>query len=144
VDHAPARSALRIVVLSTRLSESRRAAFRALTRDLGEPRFVGPAEPVPDAAEWDAVVVDGRQPARPLEALAAMRAAVERGAALVAVGGAPGERDGFWADLLGGRRAGATARRVRGSPRRLHISDRVTRESAVDGSSRSCRDRPAR
>ena len=64
--------------------------------------LVGPAEPVPDAAEWDAVVppTAASRPGR-FEALAAMRAAVERGAALVAAGGAPGERDGFWADLLG-------------------------------------------
>ena len=67
---------MRIFVLSPRLTESRRAAFRALTRELGDPRFVVPGEPPPDVAECDAIVVDGPQPAQPLEFLGAIRAAV--------------------------------------------------------------------
>ena len=132
MDHG--RGPLRIVVLSARLSESRRAAFRALTRDLGEPCFVAPGEPLPDLAGSDAIVVDGRQPAQPVEFLAAMRAAVEGGAALVALGGAPAERDGFWADLLGvvaGPEPPAGEYFARVTEAHSHISDRVTREFAV-------------
>ena len=36
---------MRILVLSPRLTENRRAAFRALAQELGELRFVGPGEP---------------------------------------------------------------------------------------------------
>ena len=50
---------MRILVLSPRLTESRRAAFRALTEGLGELRFLGPGEPAPDIGESDAIVVDG-------------------------------------------------------------------------------------
>ncbi len=77
---------MRILVLSPRLTESRRAAFRALTQGLGELHFLVPGEPTPDVGETDAIVVDGPQPAQPLAFLGAIRAAVERGAALVAVG----------------------------------------------------------
>src|SRR5215471_14983716 len=92
---------MHILVLSARLTENRRAAFRALTRELGEPRFAASGGPPPDVSECDAIVVDGPQPAQPRQLLAALRATVERGAALVAIGAAPVERDGFWADLLG-------------------------------------------
>jgi hypothetical protein len=80
---------MHILVLSPRLTESRRAAFRALTRELGEPRFAASGGPPPDVSECDAIVVDGPQPAQPRQFLAAIRAAVERGVALVAIGGAP-------------------------------------------------------
>src|SRR5436305_567152 len=76
-----------ILVLSPRLTESRRAAFRALVRELGEPRFVASGGPPPDVSECDAIVVDGPQPAQPSQSLAAIRAAVERGAALGPLGG---------------------------------------------------------
>src|SRR4029453_18506519 len=89
-----------ILVLSPRLTESRRATLRALTEGLGELHFAG-AGSVPDVGENDAIIVDGPQPARPLAFLGAVRSAVERGAALLAIGAAPAERDGFWADLLG-------------------------------------------
>jgi len=132
VSHTP--GALRVLVLSARLTDSRRAALRALTRDLGEPRFAGPGEPGPDLAECAAILVDGRQPARPLEFLAALRAAVEGGAALVSLGGAPSERDGFWADLLGvvaGPEPPPGEYFARVTEAHSHISDRVTREFAV-------------
>src|SRR3989442_1116917 len=77
-----------ILVLSPRLTESRRAAFRALARELGELRFVASGEPPPELSDCAAIVVDGPQPARPLQFLAAIRTAVERGAALVAIGAA--------------------------------------------------------
>ena len=86
---------MRILLLSPRLTESRRAAFHALTQGLGELHFLASGEPAPDVAETDAIVVDGPQPARSMSALAALRAAVERGAALVAIGGVPTERDGL-------------------------------------------------
>src|SRR4029450_8561145 len=91
---------MRILVLSPRLTESRRATLRALTEGLGELHFAG-AGSVPDVGENDAIIVDGPQPARPLAFLGAVRSAVERGAALLAIGAAPAERDGFWAELLG-------------------------------------------
>ena len=70
-----------ILVLSSRLTENRRAALRALTPELGELRFVAPGEPLPDVSECDAIVVDGSQPALPMQFLASLRARVERGAA---------------------------------------------------------------
>src|SRR5213593_3915461 len=125
---------MHILVLSPRLTESRRAAFRALTRELGEPRFVASGGPPPDVSECDAIVVDGPQPAQPREHLAAIRAAVERGAPLVAIGGAPVDRDGFWADLLGavaGPEPPPGEYYARVTEAHSHISDRVTREFAV-------------
>jgi Trehalose utilisation len=123
-----------ILVLSSRLTETRRAAFRALTRELGEPRFVGPGEALPEIGEAEAIVVDGPQPARPLAFLAGLRAAVERGVPLVAVGCAPTERDSFWADLLGaiaGPEPPPGEYYARVTEAHSHISARVTREFAV-------------
>lgn len=125
---------MRILVLSARLTDSRGAAFRSLGQGLGDLVFVGPGEPLPEIGEHDAIVVDGPQPARSLESLAALRAAVERGASLVAIGGAPAERDGFWADLLGviaGPEPPAGEYYARVTAAHSHISDRVTREFAV-------------
>src|SRR2546425_7735968 len=125
---------MHILVLSPRLTESRRAAFRALTGELGEPRFVVPGEPPPEVAECEAIVVDGPQPAQPRQFLGAIRAAVERGAALVAIGAAPAERDGFWADLLGviaGPEPPPGEYYARVTDAHSHISARVPREFAV-------------
>ena len=125
---------MRILVLSPRLTESRRAAFRALTHGLGELHFLAPGESAPDVGATDAIVVDGPQPAQPLAFLGAIRAAVERGAALVAVGCAPSERDGFWADLLGavaGPEPPPGEYYARVTEAHSHISARVTREFAV-------------
>jgi predicted dehydrogenase len=125
---------MRILVLSPRLTESRRATFRALTDGLGELRFITPGEPLPDIGERDVIVVDGPQPAQPLAFLGAVRAAVEGGAALVAVGAAPVERDGFWADLLGviaGPEPPPGEYYARVTDAHSHISARVTREFAV-------------
>jgi predicted dehydrogenase len=126
---------MRVLVLSPRLTESRRAAFRALIQELGEPHFVVPGEPPPDVAECGAIVVDGPQPAQPLDFLAAIRAAVEqRGTALVALGRVPAEPDGFWADLLGviaGPEPPAGEYYARVTEVHSHISTRVTREFAV-------------
>src|SRR5206468_4403616 len=126
--------AMVILVLSPRLTESRRASFRAVTQGLGEIRFVVPGGPPPDVAECGAIVVDGPQPAQPLEFLGAIRAAVERGAALLAVGCAPAGRDGFWADLLGaiaGPEPPPGEYYARVTEAHSHISARVTREFAV-------------
>jgi predicted dehydrogenase len=125
---------MRIVVLSPRLTEGRRAAFRALSEGLGELRFLTPGEPAPDLGESDAIVVDGPQPAQPRAVLGAIRAAVERGAALVGIGAAPVERDGFWADLLGviaGPEPPPGEYYARVTEAHSHISARVTREFAV-------------
>src|SRR5258705_373574 len=77
---------MRILVLSPRLTESRRATLRALTEGLGELQVLGAGELAPAVSEHDAIIVDGPQPARPLAFLGAIRSAVERGAALVASG----------------------------------------------------------
>jgi predicted dehydrogenase len=125
---------VRILVLSARVTGHRVEAFRALAGHLGDVRFVGPGELPADVSKHDAIVVDGPQPARPLSALAALRAAVERGASLVAIGGVPTERDGFWADLLGvvaGPEPPPGEYYARVTSAHSHISDRVTREFAV-------------
>src|SRR5437870_10260952 len=125
---------MHILVLSPRRRESRRTGFRAPTGERGEPRFVVPGEPPPDVAECEAIVGDGPQPAQPRQFLGAIRAVVERGAALVAIGGAPAERDGFWADLLGavaGPEPPPGEYYARVTEAHSHISARVTREFAV-------------
>jgi predicted dehydrogenase len=125
---------MRILVLSPRLTESRRATLRALTEGLGELHFAGAGESVPDVGENDAIIVDGPQPARPLAFLGAVRSAVERGAALLAIGAAPAERDGFWADLLGviaGPEPPPGEYYARVTDAHSHISARVPREFAV-------------
>ena len=125
---------MRILVLSPRLTESRRATLRALTEGLGELHVPGAGELAPAVSEHDAIIVDGPQPARPLAFLGAVRSAVERGAALVAIGAAPAERDGFWADLLGviaGPEPPPGEYYARVTEAHSHISARVTREFAV-------------
>ncbi len=92
---------MRVLVLSSRLTDRRRAAFRALAQGLAELSFVQPDDLLPSLPEHDAIVVDGRPSAQPIETLGALRAAVERGVPLVGIGAAPAERNGFWADLLG-------------------------------------------
>lgn len=88
-------------MLSTRLSDARRRALAALAPDPVELRVFAAADPCPDPTEFDAIVIDGRPRSQPAERLRALRAATERGAALIAIGAAPVERDGFWADFLG-------------------------------------------
>ncbi|PYM77919.1 MAG: hypothetical protein DME03_02355 [Candidatus Rokuibacteriota bacterium] len=125
---------MRILVLSPRLTESRRATLRALTEGLGELHVPGAGELAPAVSEHDAIIVDGPQPARPLAFLGAIRSAVERGAALVAIGAAPAERDGFWADLLGviaGPEPPPGEYYARVTDAHSHISARVPREFAV-------------
>jgi predicted dehydrogenase len=92
---------MRALVLSVRLTDRRRAAFRALTQGLAELRFATSGDSLPDLAGWDAIVIDGPQPPQSLATLRELRAAVERGASLVAIGAAPAERSGFWASFLG-------------------------------------------
>src|SRR5436309_4284128 len=125
---------MRILVLSPRLTESRRATLRALTEGLGELHVPGAGELAPAVSEHDAIIVDGPQPARPLAFLGAVRSAVERGAALVAIGAAPAERDGFWADLLGviaGPEPPPGEYYARVTDAHSHISARIPREFAV-------------
>src|SRR5262249_5508185 len=112
----------------------RRAAFRALPPADADVRFVAPGELPGDLGDQDAIVIDGPPPAQPLETLTALRSAVERGAALVAIGVAPAERDGFRSEL-----PGVTAGPVPPvgeyyatvPPAHPHISDRVVQEFAV-------------
>ena len=65
-------TAMRVLIFSARLTESRRATFRSLTQGLGDPCFVVPGERRPDVGEQDTIVVDGPQPAQSLESLAAV------------------------------------------------------------------------
>ena len=125
---------MRVLVLSSRLTDRRRAAFQALAQGLADLSFVRPAELLPQLPEHDAIVVDGRPSAQPIETLGALRAAVERGVPLVGIGAAPAERNGFWADLLGvislpEPPAGEYFAAV--TPAHSHISDRAPREFAV-------------
>src|SRR5439155_22214693 len=57
--------AMVILVLSPRLTEGPRAAFRPLTQGLGEHRFVRPGGPPPGVADCGAIVVDGPETAQP-------------------------------------------------------------------------------
>ncbi|PWU19119.1 MAG: hypothetical protein C5B48_13975 [Candidatus Rokuibacteriota bacterium] len=125
---------MRVLVLSSRLTDRRRAALQALAPEMAELHFLASSECPSSFAEDDAIVIDGRQPAQPLEKLSALRAAVERGVPLVAIGAASPERDGFWADLLGvisapEPPAGEYYATV--TPAHSHISSRVPREFAV-------------
>ncbi len=125
---------MRVLVLSTRLTDRRRAAFEALAPELAELQFV-PSNALPTTfADSDAIVVDGAQPPQSLGALAAIRAAVERGVPLVAIGAAPRERGGFWADLLGtvtGTAPPAGEYFATVTSAHSHISARASREFAV-------------
>ena len=80
--------------------------------------------------------------------LGAVRSAVERGAALVAIGAAPAERDGFWADLLGviaGPEPPPGEYYARVTEAHSHISARVRASSPWStGSCPSSRSRTAR
>jgi len=125
---------MRVLVLSARVTDRRRAAFQALAPDLAELRFARPDALPANLADHEAIVVDGPQPPQSLAALSAIRLAVERGVPLVAIGAAPQERGGFWADLLGAVAepeppAGEYFATV--TPVHSHISARAPREFAV-------------
>jgi hypothetical protein len=125
---------MRALVLSSRLTDRRRAAFQALAYGLAELSFVQPDDLLPSLSEHDAIVVDGRPSAQPIETLGALRAAVERGVPLVGIGAAPAERNGFWADLLGvigGPEPPAGEYFATVTSAHSHISDRAPREFAV-------------
>jgi predicted dehydrogenase len=125
---------MRVLVVSSRLTDRRRAAFQSLAQETADLSFAPPHELAARLADHDAIVVDGRQPAQSLETLSALRAAVERGVPLVAIGAAPEARDGFWADLLGvigGPEAPAGEYFAVVTGAHSHISDRVPREFAV-------------
>jgi predicted dehydrogenase len=126
--------AMRVLVLSGRLTGPRRDALQALVQGSADLVFASPGDGPPDPGEFDAFLIDGRQPARSLETLAAIRAAVERGAALVAIGAAPAEGQGFWADLLGvvaGPEPPAGEYFARLTAAHSHITARVASEFTV-------------
>ena len=77
---------MRVLVLSSRLTDRRRAAFQALAQGLADLSFVRPADLLLSLPAHDAIVVDGRPSAHPVETLGALRAAVERGVPLVGIG----------------------------------------------------------
>src|SRR5262245_10298573 len=125
---------MRVLVLSARLTDRQRAALQALAPEPAELRFTGPDALPASLADHDAIVVDGPQPPQSLAALSAIRLAVERGVPLVAIGAAPRERAGFWADLLGAVAepeppAGEYFATVTSA--HSHISARAPREFAV-------------
>jgi predicted dehydrogenase len=92
---------MRVAVVSARLTRRRRDLFRRLTAEPAELVFLGP-ESVPEAGPgFDAVVIDGPVIPPSPGALEGLRAAVERGASLLAIGAAPPGPDPAWADLLG-------------------------------------------
>src|SRR5262245_27512579 len=125
---------MRVLVLSSRLTDRRRDALRALAQDPADFFFAAPGEAWPDPGEFEAFLIDGPQPAQPLETLGALRAAVERGAALVAIGAAPAGGSGFWADLLGvvaGAEPPAGEYFARLTEAHSHITARVAREFSV-------------
>ncbi len=125
---------MRVLVLSARLSDRRRDTLRALAQGDVEFRFVLPGAPLPATAEFDAILVDGPQPAQPIETLGSLRAAVERGAPLVAIGAAPAARKGFWADFLGviaGAELPAGEYFARVTSVHSHITARVAAEFTV-------------
>ena len=125
---------MRVLVLSSRLTDRRRAAFRALAQGAAAVSFIRHDELAARLPEHDAVVVDGRPAAQSIETLSSLRAAVERGVPLVAIGAAPAESRGFWADLLGvvsGLEAPAGEYFAAVTSAHSHISDRAPREFAV-------------
>ncbi len=125
---------MRVLVLSARLSDRRREVFRALVPKLATLILVTPGDPHPDFSEFDAIVIDGPQPAQTAETLGTLRAAVARGASLVTIGLAPTEPDGFWADLLRvvtGPEPFPGEYYARLTSAHSHITDRITREFAV-------------
>ena len=125
---------MRVLVLSPRLTGHRRDAFRALAQEPADLFFASPGDGWPDPGAFDAILVDGLQPPQPSETLGALRAAVERGAALVAIGAAPAEGSGFWADLLGvvaGPEPPAGEYFARLTAAHSHITARVAREFSV-------------
>jgi scyllo-inositol 2-dehydrogenase (NADP+) len=125
---------MRALVLSARLTDRRRDAFRALAPEVADLSLVVSGASHPDFLEFDSIVIDGPQPAQTAQTLGALRSAVQRGASLVAIGLAPTEPDGFWADLLGvvaGPEPPPGEYYARVTSVHSHITDRITHEFAV-------------
>lgn len=125
---------MRALVLSARLTDRRREVFHALAPEVADLTLAVSGGTHPDFSEFEAIVIDGPQPAQTVQALGALRAAVGRGASLVAIGLAPTEPDGFWADLLGvvaGPEPPPGEYYARVTSAHSHITDRITREFAV-------------
>src|SRR5215813_5798184 len=126
---------MRVLVLSSRLTDRRRDALRALAQEPADLLFASPADGWPDASEFDAFLIDGRQPPQPLGTLRAHGAeGSERLRRLPAVEAAPSERNGFWADLLGvvaGPEPPVGEYFARLTEAHSHITARVAREFSV-------------
>jgi predicted dehydrogenase len=92
-----------VVLVTSRPGEGRERALAGVLGEGTELLVVRPGDALPPLGGAGGIVVDGPQPPRPAAELADLRAYVEAGGRLVAVGAAPGEggADGFWADLLG-------------------------------------------
>jgi predicted dehydrogenase len=125
---------MRVLVLSSRLTPRRRAAFQGLAPGTADFTFVAPDALSSRLADHDAIVVDGRPGPHPIETLSALRAAVERGMPMVAIGAAPAAPGGFWADLLGvvsGPEPSLGEYVATVTDAHSHISDRAPGEFAV-------------
>ena len=125
---------MRALVLSARLTDRRRDAFRALAPEVTDLAIAAPGAAYPDFSEFDAIVIDGPQPAQTAHTLGALHTAVARGASLITIGLAPAEPDGFWANLLGvvaGPEPPPGEYYARVTSAHSHITDRITHEFAV-------------
>ena len=92
---------MRVLTLSSRLSERRRGALQHLLGPTAEVDLVPTGAALPSLDCYEAIVVDGHPDAQAATDLLAVRARVEAGAALIALGAASHDTEGFWADLLG-------------------------------------------
>ena len=135
---------MRLLVLSTRLTDRRRAAFQALAQGLAELRFASPGELPPDLGAHDAIVVDGPQPAQPLSTLAGLRATRAMASRSARVTGAepcaspctakaPPATDGPIARPPPARASAGVCRTyVRARPRRARYTDQIRRHSVME------------
>lgn len=95
---------MRLLILSNRSRDGRERDLATLAGPgWTATTTIAGGEPLPELSGVDAVLVDGPPAARPSDELQRLRAAVERGAALVAVDAVVDEEGGFWSDLLGVR-----------------------------------------
>jgi len=95
---------MRIVIVSCRLTDRRRAALSDLVATEGVPVFVGPGElaALVDGERPGAVVLDGPLDPPPMTLLTRLRHCVEQGTSVVALGPAAGTGPaGGWSELLG-------------------------------------------
>lgn len=94
---------MRLLILSNAPGVERERALRALAGPAADTMVVAGGAPLPSLDEFDAVVIDGAPEPREAAELAALEAAVQRGASLLALAPCDLDDDGFWTRLLGAR-----------------------------------------